>query len=119
MYPNKRTAGPAPPVPCPHSGVGRLFLTACYRPHITIDAPLAPGETVLLCSDGLTDMVADQIISDTLRTKSPLRSARKLAAEAFSAGARDNISLIVVRWTDVQNKYPASLRGTDLYLVPE
>ncbi|MBR1240268.1 serine/threonine-protein phosphatase [Bradyrhizobium sp. AUGA SZCCT0274] len=65
-------------------------------PHITIDSPFALGETLLLCSDGLTDMVADQTISDTLRTtKDPLRSARKLAAEAFNAGARDNISLIV------------------------
>lgn len=65
-------------------------------PHIAVDAPLATGETLLLCSDGLTDMVDDRTISDTLRTtRDPLRSARKLAAEAFNAGARDNVSLIV------------------------
>ena len=28
------------------------------EPHINVDAPLGPGETQLLCSDGLTDMVA-------------------------------------------------------------
>ena len=84
--------------------LGGSSFPVAIEPHISADSPLAPGETLLLCSDGLTDMVTDQIISDTLRTtKTPLRSARKLAAEAFSAGARDNISLIVVRRTDVQN----------------
>lgn len=76
--------------------LGGSSLPVAITPHIAIDAPLAPGETLLLCSDGLTDMVANRIISDTLRTtKDPLRSARKLAAESFNAGARDNISLIV------------------------
>jgi protein phosphatase len=76
--------------------LGGSSLPLAITPHITSDAPLAPGETVLLCSDGLTDMVPNRIISDILRTtKDPLRSARKLAAAAFNAGARDNISLIV------------------------
>ena len=84
--------------------LGGSSFPVAIEPHINVDAPLEPEETLLLCSDGLTDMVADQIINDTLRTtKNPLRSARKLAAEAFSAGARDNISLIVARRTDVQN----------------
>jgi protein phosphatase len=66
------------------------------EPHISVDPPLAPGETLLLCSDGLTDMVPNQTISDTLRTaKDPHRAVRSLAAKAFSAGARDNISIIV------------------------
>jgi protein phosphatase len=70
-------------------------------PHIIVEAPLAPRETLLLCSDGLTDMVANQIISYTLRmAKDPLQSARELAAKAFSAGAKDNVSLIVARRTD-------------------
>jgi protein phosphatase len=76
--------------------LGGSSLPLAVAPHISIDSPLATGETLLLCSDGLTDMVADRIISDTLRTtRDPLRSVRKLAAEAFNAGARDNVSLIV------------------------
>ncbi|WP_442894913.1 hypothetical protein [Bradyrhizobium sp. AZCC 1610] len=56
---------------------------------------------MLLCSDGLADMVTNQIISYTLRTaKDPRRSARELAAKAFRAGAKDNVSLIVARRTD-------------------
>lgn len=81
--------------------LGGSSLPVAIEPHISIDSPLATGETLLLCSDGLTDMVANRIISNTLRTtKDPLRSARKLAAEAFNAGARDNISMIVACRSD-------------------
>ncbi|WP_038378486.1 PP2C family protein-serine/threonine phosphatase [Bradyrhizobium elkanii] len=70
-------------------------------PHVTVDAPLAPGETLLLCSDGLTDMVSGRAISETLRAaKDPLQATRRLAARAFRAGARDNVSLLVARCLD-------------------
>jgi PPM family protein phosphatase len=81
--------------------LGGSSLPIAIAPHISTDAPLAPGETLLLCSDGLTDMVKDQAISRILSaTVTPLQSVRKLAAEAFSAGARDNISLIVACRSD-------------------
>ncbi|MEY9242526.1 PP2C family protein-serine/threonine phosphatase [Bradyrhizobium elkanii] len=78
--------------------LGGSSFPLAVEPHTSIDAPLAPGETLLLCSDGLTDMVSGQTISDTLRTaRDPLQVAKRLAAKAFSAGARDNISLLVAR----------------------
>lgn len=68
------------------------------EPHISVDPPLAPGETLLLCSDGLTDMMANQTINDALRTaKDPLQAVRRLAAKAFSVGGKDNVSLVVAR----------------------
>ena len=81
--------------------LGGTFFPIAVEPHITIDAPLTAGESLLLCSDGLTDMVPDQAISEALRTgKDPAQSARKLAAKAFSAGARDNVSLILARCSE-------------------
>lgn len=78
--------------------LGGSSLPLLVEPHITVDAPLAPGETLLLCSDGLTDMIARQIISDTLgAAKDALQAAKRLAAKAFSAGARDNVSLLIAR----------------------
>jgi serine/threonine protein phosphatase PrpC len=68
------------------------------EPHINVDAPLQPEETLLLCSDGLTDMVDDSEIAEVLRAADdPIRAVRDLAGKAFSAGARDNVSLIVAR----------------------
>jgi protein phosphatase len=80
---------------------GSSFLVRT-EPHITVDAPLTPGEVLLLCSDGLTDMVPGHAIAETLRTgREPGRSVRKLVAKAFSAGAHDNVSLIVACRTEV------------------
>jgi serine/threonine protein phosphatase PrpC len=80
------------------------------EPHVAVDAPLVAGETLLLCSDGLTDMVSDQSISSTLRGASaPLQSVRKLAAKAFGSGARDNVSIIAAQLTEAQPKSPSKL----------
>lgn len=84
--------------------LGGSSFPLAIEPHVSVDAPLAPGETLLLCSDGLTDMVANQVIGDSLRdTKTPLQSVRKLVAKAFAAGALDNISLIVARRSDARS----------------
>jgi protein phosphatase len=92
--------------------LGGSSLPLAIEPHVTVDAPLATGETLLLCSDGLTDMVASQLISDTLKTAGdPLQAVRGLAAKAFDAGARDNISLLAARRLDG----PASDRGMMRY----
>lgn len=80
---------------------GTSFLVP-VEPHISVDSALAAGEALLLCSDGLTDMVPNQAISYTLgAAKDALQAARSLAANAFSAGARDNVSLIVARRSDL------------------
>jgi protein phosphatase len=81
--------------------LGGSSLPVAVEPHISTDSPLATGETLLLCSDGLTDMLDNQTIGKVLRSAgTPLQSVRKLAAQASSAGARDNISLIVACRSD-------------------
>jgi len=66
------------------------------QPHVSVEPPLLPGETLLLCSDGLTDMVPDQIIRDVLRQATKIEAAaRNLAAHAFRNGGADNLSLVL------------------------
>ncbi|WP_029583168.1 PP2C family serine/threonine-protein phosphatase [Bradyrhizobium sp. URHD0069] len=48
--------------------LGGSSLPIAVEPHISIDPPLGSGETLLLCSDGLTDMVTSEVIGSTLRT---------------------------------------------------
>jgi PPM family protein phosphatase len=83
--------------------LGGSSFPIAVEPHVNVDAPLGPDETLLLCSDGLTDMVADHIIARTLSAANdPFRAIRDLAGKAFSAGARDNVSLIVARRSDAR-----------------
>ncbi len=69
------------------------------RPEVRADLfpplPLAEGDVVLLCSDGLTDMLADAEIL-RLATGVPLdRAARRLIAAANKRGGIDNISVVL------------------------
>ncbi len=54
---------------------------------------------VLLCSDGLSDMVADRQIEAILNSGQSDPTAALIAA-ALSAGGRDNVTAILVRLTD-------------------
>lgn len=52
---------------------------------------------ILLCSDGLTDELADQAIAQTLcETRSVSDAVDKLLQQALSKGGRDNITLQVI-----------------------
>jgi protein phosphatase len=69
----------------------------------TIDVELFPpyqlqsGDVVLLCSDGLTDMLSDANIAQILSSNPPKRAAQKLIKAANQAGGFDNISVVVAQ----------------------
>jgi protein phosphatase len=59
---------------------------------------LHPGDTILLCSDGLTDMVSDAAIAAALRDEpDPRPACERLVAEANWQGGRDNVTAVVAR----------------------
>jgi len=59
---------------------------------------LAPGEALLLCSDGLSGMVPDQQIWQIWRTStSPQVACDRLVAAANQAGGEDNITVVIVQ----------------------
>jgi protein phosphatase len=59
---------------------------------------LDPDDVVLLCSDGLTDMVSDDRIAAVLREEpDPQRACERLVAEANGHGGKDNITVVVAR----------------------
>jgi serine/threonine protein phosphatase PrpC len=56
-----------------------------------------PGDKFLLCSDGLTSMVAENVIKDILAAaESPQIIADKLTRQANENGGNDNITVIVI-----------------------
>jgi PPM family protein phosphatase len=65
--------------------------------HVDTDrAVLEDGDRVLLCSDGLTDLVDDETILQLLRDATSSNEAcERLVQEALDRGGRDNVTVIV------------------------
>jgi len=60
------------------------------------------GDQVLLCSDGLTEMITAGAIAAVLAAGGePEAVARQLLAQAMAAGGRDNITVVMVRFDPV------------------
>jgi protein phosphatase len=60
---------------------------------------LKKNDRLLLCSDGLTDMVDDEDITEILKEQPDSEMAcKELVKAANSAGGHDNITVVVVKW---------------------
>jgi protein phosphatase len=58
---------------------------------------LEPGDTILLCSDGLTDLVWDDEIQKTIRSKRDMKvAAEALVTLANERGGHDNITVVIM-----------------------
>jgi protein phosphatase len=63
---------------------------------------LEAGDLILLCSDGLTEMLSDAKISQILRAKTdPEQACRQLVGYANEAGGKDNITVVVAHFDNV------------------
>ncbi|HUO46306.1 MAG TPA: PP2C family serine/threonine-protein phosphatase [Acidimicrobiia bacterium] len=61
-----------------------------------IDVDLQPGDRILMCSDGLTNMVPDDRIASIMGSLTPEEAVWTLIEEANRAGGHDNITVVVV-----------------------
>jgi protein phosphatase len=61
-----------------------------------VSGKASPGDLFLLCSDGLTDMVADETIREAVASTSPVESrVQSLVELAKGAGGHDNITVVL------------------------
>ncbi|MFM8251643.1 MAG: PP2C family protein-serine/threonine phosphatase [Planctomycetota bacterium] len=71
------------------------------NPSVEVDLegpfPLQPGDTFLLCSDGLTGQVPDEELASILRNLPPDEAPQVLVDLANLRGGPDNITVIVAR----------------------
>ncbi len=74
-----------------------LGVDPLLEPEIGVHA-MRDGDRVLLCSDGLNDMLGDAQIEQLLQAHDDdaERAAQELVEQANAAGGRDNISVILV-----------------------
>jgi len=71
----------------------------------TGESPFLPGDTILLCSDGLTDMIGTNLITSILIKDLQLSAkGQELIDAANEAGGKDNITAVLVE----NNKKPRS-----------
>jgi protein phosphatase len=81
----------------------RSIITRALGPEASVDVDTfsfsaRPDDVVLLCSDGLTTMIRDQAIAETLASAETLDEAvRTLVETANEAGGRDNITVVAFR----------------------
>lgn len=56
------------------------------------------GEYILMCTDGLTDMIPNEKILEIVReNKIPSKISEELLKEALDAGGKDNVTLIIIQ----------------------
>ncbi|MDF2566660.1 MAG: protein serine/threonine phosphatase [Oscillospiraceae bacterium] len=61
-----------------------------------IELELTKGDSILLCSDGLTNMCSNDELSEVLNTNKPGAACEKLIKIANEHGGVDNITIVIV-----------------------
>lgn len=75
----------------------------------TGSSPFLPGDLLLLCSDGLTDLVDSQYITAILSGDGSLEEKGKaLIAAANNAGGKDNITVVLVENAKKRTRHKAT-----------
>jgi serine/threonine protein phosphatase PrpC len=66
-------------------------------PHVA-SSPLSTEARYLVCSDGLSDLVTDEVLGEILREHEDGKAAIELWKAAMEAGGLDNVTLALVRF---------------------
>ena len=83
-----------------HPQRNQIYRTLGDKPQVEVDIfqkTLIPGDQLLLCSDGLWEMVLDEETEKIMhKARTPQSACDRLIEVANAAGGEDNISVIVV-----------------------
>ena len=95
----KGQAEPAELYTHPHRSI--VYRCIGDKPIVEVETdllPVAPGDRIIICCDGLWEMVRDEGIEDVmLQEADPQVACDLLVRRANAAGGEDNISVIVIR----------------------
>lgn len=99
-----------------NSEMGNVILRALgAEPFVEVDLEevwLQAGDTILLCSDGLSRMVPDEQIAQILvSNKDPQQAANQLVEAAINNGGEDNVTVIVIRLLTSKTGWLKKLAG--------
>src|SRR5216683_4440144 len=105
-----------------HPKRNQIYRSLGEKPVVEVDTfqvDLQPGDKLLLCSDGLWDMVRDPLIQDVLgkTTRDLNKTGQDLIKAALDGGGEDNVSVIVVQMAEANER--AGVSGVQLLAKPE
>lgn len=83
--------------------------------HTAVDTSInriAVDDRLMLCTDGLTDAVPDDMIEQVLSKFSPADASQELLRRARARGAKDNISIVIARILDIPRSDTVRIRIT-------
>jgi len=76
--------------------LGGIDVLAASGPHL-VTSPLSEDTSYLICTDGLTDSVPDEVLNQTLRQHQDGQAVFALWKAAMEAGGPDKITIALVR----------------------
>ena len=105
-----------------HPKRNQIYRSLGEKPFVEVDTfkvPLQVGDKLLLCSDGLWDMVRDPDIQRVMSAPvpDPARTGKALIQAALDGGGEDNVSVIVVSINEMSNQ--PTISGVQLIAKPE
>jgi serine/threonine protein phosphatase PrpC len=95
----------------------RNLVTRClgHRPGMQVDIfehRLRAGDTLLLCSDGLSNQVSDSELAAVLSEQEPEQAVQALVDMANAQGGPDNITAVVAHVLDLPARWAEAELGT-------
>src|SRR6266702_1991608 len=104
-----------------HPKRNQIYRSLGEKPVIDVDSftvQLQPGDKLLLCSDGLWDMVRDPLIQQVMaQVPDPAQTGNALIKAALDGGGEDNVSVIVVSVTEATKR--TGMTGIQLLARPD
>ncbi|HEU0001563.1 MAG TPA: protein phosphatase 2C domain-containing protein, partial [Ktedonobacteraceae bacterium] len=105
-----------------HPKRNQIYRSLGEKPGVEVDAfiqPLQANDKLLLCSDGLWDMVRDpeiqRVVSSSIPT--PTQIGKNLIQAALDGGGEDNVTVIVVSITEESGH--TGMTGIHLHAKPD
>ncbi|HEY7346693.1 MAG TPA: Stp1/IreP family PP2C-type Ser/Thr phosphatase [Ktedonobacterales bacterium] len=83
-----------------HEKRNQIYRSLGEKPDLEVDLftePVQEGDTLVLCTDGLWEMLEDEELRTIIEQSGPEESVQRLIARANEAGGPDNVTAIVVR----------------------
>lgn len=105
-----------------HPKRNQIYRSLGEKPVVEVDTfkvDVQSGDKLLLCSDGLWDMVRDPVIQEVISkpTNDPNKTGQDLIKAALQGGGEDNVTVIVVQFSELNTH--TGMTGIHLHAKPD